>query len=92
MKVAKPATYKRWLAQMRSGHAFQSVGRSRLTQELREVVIRTWVRQYNTERPHHGRDIGNNVLQVDFRPARNGPIQRRRQLGGIVTSYTRDAS
>ncbi|NBR91819.1 MAG: integrase, partial [Rhodobacteraceae bacterium] len=42
--------------------------------------------------PHRGRDIGNNVLQVDFQPARDGPIQRRRQLGGIITSYTRDAA
>ena len=40
MEVAKPATYKRWLAQMRGGRRFQAVGRSRLTQELRDVVIR----------------------------------------------------
>jgi putative transposase len=41
MEVAKPATYNRWLAQMRGGRPFQSVGRPRLTQELRDVVIRT---------------------------------------------------
>jgi putative transposase len=40
MDVAKPATYKRWLAQMRGGTPFQAVGRPRLTQELRDVVIR----------------------------------------------------
>lgn len=40
MDVAKPATYKRWLAQMRGGRPFQAVGRPRLTQELRDVVIR----------------------------------------------------
>ncbi|MFP1646768.1 integrase, partial [Pontitalea aquivivens] len=40
MEVAKPATYKRWLAQMRVGRPFQAVGRPRLTQELRDVVIR----------------------------------------------------
>jgi putative transposase len=57
-----------------------------------DYVLRTWVRHYNVERPHRGRDIGNNVLQVDFRPARDGPICCRRQLGGIVTSYTRDAA
>ena len=34
----------------------------------------------------------NNVLHFDFRPARDGPIRRRRQLGGIITSYTRDAA
>ena len=38
--VAKPATYKRWLAQMRSGRPFMAVGRPRLTQDLRDVVIR----------------------------------------------------
>ncbi|WP_439121568.1 hypothetical protein [Marivita sp.] len=50
------------------------------------------MRHYNTERPHRGRDIGNNVLHVDFQPVREGPIRRKRQLGGIVTSYTRDAA
>ena len=55
-------------------------------------ILRIWVRHYNVERPHRGRYIGNNVLQIDFRPTRDGPIRRRRQLGGIVTSYTRDAA
>jgi len=40
MAVAKPATYRRWLAQMRGGRPFQAVGRPRLTQELRDVVVR----------------------------------------------------
>ena len=57
-----------------------------------DYILRTWVSYYNAERPHRGRDIGNNVLQVDFRPARDGPIRRNRQLGGIVTSYTRAAA
>ncbi|MET4130476.1 integrase core domain-containing protein [Roseovarius sp. MBR-6] len=57
-----------------------------------DYILRTWVRHYNFERPHRGRDIGNNVLQVDFRPVRDGPIRRNRQLGGIITSYTRDAA
>ncbi len=57
-----------------------------------DYILRTWVRHYNTERPHRGRDIGNNVLQVDFQPVRDGPIRRKRQLGGIVTSYIRDAA
>lgn len=40
MEVAKPVTYKRQLAQTRSGRPFKAVGRPRLTQELRDVVIR----------------------------------------------------
>jgi len=32
------------------------------------------------------------ALQIDFRPARDGPIRRRRLLGGIITSCTRDAA
>ena len=57
-----------------------------------DYILRTLVRHYNTERPHRGRGIGNNVLQVDFRRTRDGPIRRNRQLGGIITSYTRDAA
>ncbi|MGY6694555.1 MAG: integrase core domain-containing protein [Roseinatronobacter sp.] len=34
-----------------------------------DYILRTWVRHHNTARPHRGRGIGNNVLQVDFRPA-----------------------
>ncbi len=51
----------------------------------RDYILQTWVRHYNTERPPLERSIGNNVLQVDFRPARDGPIRHNRQLGGIVT-------
>ena len=40
LEVAKPATYRRWLSQMRSGRPFKAVGRPRLTQELRDTVIR----------------------------------------------------
>lgn len=40
MEVTKPATYKRWLAQTRSGRPFKAVGRPPLTQELRDVVNR----------------------------------------------------
>ena len=55
----------------------------------RAYILRTWVRHYNTERPHRGRGIGNNLLQVDFRPGRDGPIRRRRQLGRIIASHSR---
>jgi putative transposase len=39
LEVAKPATYRRWLAQMRVRRPFKAVGRPRLTQELRDVVV-----------------------------------------------------
>lgn len=64
---------------------------SDVSRSQRNYILRTWVRHYNVERPHRGRDADNNVLQVDFRSVRDGPIRRNRQLGGIVTSYTRDA-
>ena len=57
-----------------------------------DFILRTWVRHYNFERPNRGRDIGNNVLQVDFQPIRDGPIRRRRQLGGIIKAYSREAA
>jgi len=31
-------------------------------------------------------------VALTFRPVRDGPIRRNRQLGGIITSYTRDAA
>jgi len=63
-----------------------------LSRSQLDYILQTWVRHYNTERPQRGRDIGNNVLQVDFRPARDGPVCRKSQLGGIITTYTRDAA
>ena len=72
---------------LRQVEVLQGQGKS-----IADAVRQIGVRHYNTERPHRGRGIGNNVLEVDFRPARDGPIRRRRQLGGIITSYTRDAA
>jgi putative transposase len=40
LEVAKPATYKRWLAQARGGCPFKAVGRPRLTRGPRDVVVR----------------------------------------------------
>ena len=57
-----------------------------------DYILRTWLCHYNNERPHRGRDIGNNVLQVDFRPSRDGPVCRKSQLGGIITTYSREAA
>ncbi|MEO5349434.1 MAG: integrase core domain-containing protein [Magnetococcus sp. YQC-3] len=55
-------------------------------------IVRTWVRHYNTERPHSGDGIGNNVLQVDFRAQEKGPIRSKEALGGIIRTYYREAA
>ncbi len=57
-----------------------------------DYIVRTWVKHYNTERPHRGVGIDNNVLDASFRPRSLGTIRCKRQLGGIVTSYYRDAA
>ena len=55
-------------------------------------ITRTWVRYYNTERPHRGKDIGNLVLDVDFNPTAEGNVKCKEQLGGIIRSYYREAA
>ncbi|MBF0185560.1 MAG: transposase [Magnetococcales bacterium] len=57
-----------------------------------DYILITWLRHYNTERPHTGEGIGNNVLQVDFHPQQTGPIRSRKILGGIARSYYRKAA
>ena len=55
-------------------------------------ITRTWIRYYNTERPHRGKDIGNRVLDVDFTPRAEGNVKCKEQLGGIIRSYYREAA
>ncbi|MDD9904579.1 MAG: integrase core domain-containing protein [Rhodospirillaceae bacterium] len=55
-------------------------------------ILRIWIRYYDTERPHRGRSMGNNVLDANFRPVRDGPVRCRKQLGGIIRSYYREAA
>ena len=57
-----------------------------------DYIVRTWVRHYHTERPHQGKDIGNHVLDEKFVPMTKGKIRCKRELGGILTSYYRDAA
>ena len=57
-----------------------------------DYIVRTWVKHYNTERPHRGAGIDNNVLNPSFRAQTQGIIRRKQQLGGIITSYYRDAA
>ena len=40
MEIVKPATYRHWVSQSNKGQPFKQLGRSRLTQELREAAIR----------------------------------------------------
>ena len=55
-------------------------------------IIRCWVSHYNTSRPHQGQGMGNNVLDVDFKPKREGPVHCKETLGGIIRSYYREAA
>ncbi|MBF0615065.1 MAG: transposase [Magnetococcales bacterium] len=66
---------------------FVCIGRSQL-----DYILRTWIKHYNTERPHSGVGIGNNVLQVDFKPQETGPIRSKEALGGLIRSYYRAAA
>ncbi|MEN7972674.1 MAG: hypothetical protein ABFR47_02445 [Verrucomicrobiota bacterium] len=46
----------------------------------------------NFTRPHQDKEIGNNVLDVDFRPTDEGEIHRETKLGGIISHYYRAAA
>lgn len=55
-------------------------------------ICKTWFRYYNTERPHRGKGIDNNVLDVDFTPRTQGRVRCKEELGGIIKSYYREAA
>jgi putative transposase len=57
-----------------------------------DYILTTWVRRYNSERPHRGIGISNEVLDKKFRPQLEGTILCRQQLGGILKSYYREAA
>ena len=57
-----------------------------------DYICRSWILHFNTSRPHQGDGIGNNVLDINFKPVRGGPIKCREQLGGIIKSYYREAA
>ncbi len=54
-------------------------------------VVRAWLRHYHRERPHQGRGIDNNVLDKTFLPQAAGTVKCRRTMGGLFSSYYRDA-
>ena len=53
-------------------------------------VITEYVAHYNTERPHKGLDYNRPVESAPL--SREGPIQCRERLGGLLKSYYRDAA
>jgi putative transposase len=55
-------------------------------------ICKTWFRCYNTERPHRGKGIDNNVLDVDFNPTAGCRVKCKQELGGIIKSYYREAA
>ncbi|MEG3639259.1 integrase core domain-containing protein [Magnetococcus sp. PR-3] len=55
-------------------------------------ILHSWVDHYNHERPHRGVGRDNTVLDVNFSAARDGPIQCKERLGGIIKSYYREAA
>ena len=54
-------------------------------------VINEFVSHYNTERPHKGLDY-NRPVESDIPLSREGPIECRERLGGLLKSYYRDAA
>jgi putative transposase len=36
--------------------------------------------------------MGNNVLDEQFKPQREGPVQCREKLGGLIKEYYREAA
>ncbi|MEQ1878688.1 MAG: integrase core domain-containing protein [Bdellovibrionia bacterium] len=55
-------------------------------------INRLWIEHYNTERPHRGLGMDSEVLDRSFVPKLKGRIRCKRKLGGIVTSYYREAA
>jgi transposase InsO family protein len=55
-------------------------------------ILTEYVAHYHQERPHQGK--GNMVLlpSPDQAPARQGPLQCRERLGGLLKYYARDAA
>ncbi len=56
-----------------------------------DYINRQWLKYYNNERPHQGKDIGNNILRPDFTPTSEGKIVRHESLGGVLAWYERAA-
>ena len=57
-----------------------------------DYIKTTWVRHYNTKRPHRGIGMNNEVLDEAFRPQEHGVVRCKQELGGIIKSYYRKAA
>jgi len=57
-----------------------------------DYVVNLWVSHYNTVRPHRGKGIDNNILDVDFAPKTKGEILCEQKLGGLITEWYREAA
>jgi hypothetical protein len=42
-----------------------------------DYINKTWLEHYHPFRPHQGKDIGNNILDADFKPETEGTIKHR---------------
>lgn len=60
--------------------------------DQRDYIIKTWVRYYNTLRPHRGIGMKNEVLDETFQLQLHGTVRCRQQLGGLLKSYYREAA
>lgn len=54
-------------------------------------VCTQYIEHYNEERPHKGLDYRRPV-EPDAPPCRDGPVQCRERLGGLLKSYFREAA
>lgn len=57
-----------------------------------DYILATWIRHYNTERPHRGVGRDNTVLDEAFVPTSEGVVRSKEELGGAIRSYYRKAA
>ncbi|MFC1587645.1 integrase core domain-containing protein [Planctomycetota bacterium] len=67
-----------------------------LGEKFTRKVVEEYLEYYNTERPHQGKDIGNELLIPEAERKdlanRSGPVRKKSRLGGLLNSYYRLSS
>ncbi len=63
-----------------------------IKRECLNHIIKVWLKHYHTSRPHRRFDIGNRVLDEQFKVQPVGHVQCREQLGGLIKDYYREAA